>query len=248
MNLVSEARVNASNLMSPHMGAQVRAGAPGKSGPAAAREALVAMHGPVVALAFAHQPLDHALHERIVVGNAILDAGRDALERVTRGLDRLLILPPQEDTRVRPASLHEAGGAFGVAHADVTRGNLARDGAQLRNRTVDLVPQRVLRHSAFPTPLPQARNGVLCVAFDTDSRVQVQLTNRSKMAAKEECNKHHHVSSLTRIGGETPDSGSLRPAPDFALYSLFSVAFLSPSVCVAPKLRALHFAHPVYVA
>ena len=114
MNLVSEARVNASNLMSPHMGAQVRAGAPGKSGPAAAREALVAMHGPVVALAFAHQPLDHALHERIVVGNAILDAGRDALERVARDLDRLLILPSQEDTRVRPASLQEAGGRAGA--------------------------------------------------------------------------------------------------------------------------------------
>ena len=32
------------------------------------------------------------------------------------------------------------------------------------------------------------------------------------------------------------------------LYSRFSVVFLSPSVCVAPKLRSLHFAHPVYVA
>ena len=32
------------------------------------------------------------------------------------------------------------------------------------------------------------------------------------------------------------------------LYSLFSVVFLSPAVCVAPKLRSLHFAHPVYVA
>ena len=32
------------------------------------------------------------------------------------------------------------------------------------------------------------------------------------------------------------------------LYSLSCVVFLSPSMCVAPKLRSLHFAHPVYVA
>ena len=31
------------------------------------------------------------------------------------------------------------------------------------------------------------------------------------------------------------------------LYSLFSAVFVSPSFCAAPKLRSLHFAHPVYV-
>ena len=40
----------------------------------------------------------------------------------------------------------------------------------------------------------------------------------------------------------------VRYSHSFAAYSLFSVVFLSPSMCVAPKLRSLHFAHPVYVA
>ena len=44
--------------------------------------------------------------------------------------------------------------------------------------------------------------------------------------------------------------GSL-PPPRMSLsilYSLSCVVFLSPSTCLAPKLRSLHFDHPVYVA
>ena len=46
----------------------------------------------------------------------------------------------------------------------------------------------------------------------------------------------------------TPDLCALPRMSLPILYSLFSVVFLSPSMCVAPKLRSLHFAHPVYVA
>ena len=53
-----------------------------------------------------------------------------------------------------------------------------------------------------------------------------------------------------RAWATSPHSESLR-APRMSLsilYSLFSVVFLCPSVCVAPKLRSLHFTHPVYIA